>query len=177
MGMDPSRTMDDTSGGREYQTTGFQDASMPPSAASRQIDIIDEQWQANHLEAMSCWDFEELLRLCVETFERLNREEENWRHSVLCGGHAYSAEEENAFVALYAKWKDLCENFLAPLAHFEGSGFVIECADQFRACIREAEGLLTPDAQFFDGDALARLRDEAIEDHRRDEVEHVDGPE
>jgi hypothetical protein len=148
---------------------------MATSTVKRQIDILDEQWKANHLEALSCWEFEDLLRLCVETFERIGRQDEGWRSAVFCGERPYSAEEEKGFVALYVAWRDVCKNFLGPLGHFEERDYRIECAEQFRACIREAEGILTPDAEFFDADTVARLRDEAIEEHRRGEAEHVGG--
>ncbi len=148
---------------------------MPPSVIERQIELIDEQWKANHLEAMSCWDFEDLLRLCIEAFERINRQEEGWRRSVLRGERPHTAEEENEFIALCAKWKGVCGNFLPPLSRLEDRGFKIESAAQFRACLREAEGILTPDAQFFAADALANMRDEAIEEHRRGEAENVGG--
>jgi hypothetical protein len=145
-------------------------------AAKRQIDIIDEQWKENHLEAMSCWAFEDLLRLCVETFERIGRHDEGWRSSVFRGELPYSYEEEENLLALYADWKDVCEHFLVPLSSFEARGYVIECAERFRSCIGEAHGISTPDAEFFVGDAMVDLRDKAIEDNRRGEVEHVGGP-
>jgi hypothetical protein len=148
---------------------------MATSTVKRQIDILDEQWKANHLEALSCWEFEDLLRLCIETFERIGRQEEGWRNAVFHGERPYSAEEENGFVALYAAWKDVCKNFLGPLAQFEARGYGIECGGRFRGCVREAEGILTPDAQFFDADTVARLRDEAIDEHRHGEAEHVGG--
>lgn len=52
---------------------------------------------------------------------------------------------------------------------------MVEMADRFRAHIRETEGILTPDAQFFAADARVRLRDEAIDEHRRGEGENVVG--
>ena len=73
---------------------------MATSTVKRQIDILDEQWKANHLEALSCWEFEDLLRLCIETFERIGRQDEGWRNAVFGGERPYSAEEERGF-ALY----------------------------------------------------------------------------
>jgi hypothetical protein len=176
MGMDSPPTLADTCGGELLDsTTGSHGVSMATSTVKRQIDIIDEQWKDNHIEALSCWEFEDLLRLCIETFERIGRQDEGWRSAVFCGERPYSAEEENGFAALYAAWRDVCTNFLGPLTHFEERGYVVECGNQFRGCVREAEGILTPDAEFFDADTVARLRDEAIEEHRRGEAEHVGG--
>ena len=146
-----------------------------PSLAQRHLELIDEQWQANHLAAMSCRNVEDLVRLSIQTVEWINREEENWRYSVLSGTTAYSEVEERSFAAMYDRWLRLCRNFLEPLSRIEGQGFVVEMADRFRAHIRETEGILTPDAQFFAADALVRLRDEAIDEHRRGEGENVVG--
>ena len=138
-----------------------------PFVAERQLELIDERWKANHLAAMSCLDLEDLLRLCVETVEWINREEEGWRRSVLSGGHSYSEQEEQLFTDQYNRWLTLCRNFLGRIAELERQGFVVELADRFRSHIREVEGILTPDSAFFAADALARLRDEAIDEHRR----------
>ena len=55
------------------------------SLAERQLELIGEQWKANHGAAMSCRNVEDLVRLCIETVEWINREEENWRSSILSG--------------------------------------------------------------------------------------------
>ncbi len=148
---------------------------MLSSVAKRQIEIIDEQWKANHIEAMSCWSFQDLLLLCIETFDRINREDEGWRQSVFSGKYSYSSEEENVFVGLYTNWLETCKNFLAQLSHFKERGYSVECAVRFYECIREAEGILTPDTDFYVSDTLVCLRDKAIDEHRRGEVEDVGG--
>jgi hypothetical protein len=145
------------------------------SLAERHLELIDERWKANHWAAMSCRNVEDLVRLSIQTVEWIDREEENWRHSVLSGATSYSEVEERFFATLYDRWLQLCRNFLEPIARLEGQGFVVEMADRFRAHIRETEGLLTPDAQFFAADELVRLRDEAIDEHRRGEGENVVG--
>jgi hypothetical protein len=145
------------------------------SLAERQLELIDEQWKANHLAAMSCRNVEDLVRLSVQTVEWINREEENWRYSILSGATSCSEVEERFFAAMYDRWLQLCRNFLEPISRLEGRGFVVEMADRFHAQIRETEGILTPDAQFFAADALVRLRDEAIDEHRRGEGENVVG--
>ncbi len=86
-----------------------------PSLAQRHLELIDEQWQANHLAAMSCRNVEDLVRLSIQTVEWINREEENWRYSVLSGATAYSEVEERSFAAMYDRWLRLCRNFLEPL--------------------------------------------------------------
>jgi hypothetical protein len=145
------------------------------SLAERQLELIGEQWKANHGAAMSCRNVEDLVRLCIETVEWINREEENWRSSILSGVTSYSEAEERSFATMYERWLRMCRDFLKPILRLESQGFVVDMADRFRAHIREIEGILTPDAQFFAADALVRLRDEAIDEHRRGEGENVVG--
>lgn len=149
---------------------------MPTSTARRQIDLIDEQWKANHINALACWDFEDWLRFCVEAFERINRQDEGWRRSVFSGEQAYSAEAEAELLRLFHDWSVLCQNFLPALAHFEQRFGRIENAAEFRSCLAEAQGVLTDDVTFFDGPTIAPLRDSAIEAHRRGEVDDVGRP-
>lgn len=153
----------------------FDGASMPTSIARGQIDIIDEQWKANHIEAMAFWAFEDFLRFCIEAFDRIGRQDEGWRRLVLRGERSFSADEEKELLELYSLWERTCSKLLEPLSVVEKRGYTIECAARFRACVREAKGILTADEDFFDSDALAELRDRAIDDNRHGEVEHVGG--
>lgn len=149
---------------------------MATSIAKRQLDAIEEQWRANHLEAMSCRKLEDVLLLCIETFERIGREEEEWRLAVLTGQQASGCEEPSYSLELYSLWAKVCPEFLERVSFFEARGYVVEHSERFRACLREAQGILTSDAEFFRGDGLVQLCDEAIDEFRRGETEHVDGP-
>ena len=147
---------------------------MPTSVAKRQLEFIGEQWRANHVEAMSCWSFEDLLLLCIQAFEWINREEEEWRLAILTSEHPFLDADKQTYHDLYREWITLCGKFVQHLTDFENRGFVVDNGDRFRACIREAEGILTNDSDFFKGDALVRLCDDAIDESRRGETEDVD---
>ena len=94
---------------------------MATSTVKRQIDILDEQWKANHLEALSCWEFEDLLRLCIETFERIGRQDEGWRNAVFCGERPYSTRRKALPAPGTPPGEDVCKNFLGRLSHFEAA--------------------------------------------------------
>ena len=147
------------------------------SLASLQIEVIDEQWRENHLEAMSCWKFGDLLLFCVETFERINREDESWRLEVLQGREKHDDAVDEACAKTYAKWFHICKRFESVLRQFQQQGHDVEHADRFVQCLSEAEGVMTDDATFFAGDHLAALRDSAIDEHRRGDTLDVDRPE
>lgn len=146
---------------------------MPTSVAQRQIDLIDEQWKANNIDAMSCWDFEDFLCLCTEAFSRIGRQEDGWRRCIYDEQVVYSQDAEKVFLGLYRDWLCVCKNLVLPLKHFENKGFIVCYANLFRSCIREAEGILTPDDKFFASDALVSLRDDAIDECQRGGGERV----
>ena len=149
---------------------------MPSSIAKRQLETNNEQWQANHLEAMSVRKLEDVLSLCIETFERISREEEEWRLAVLTGQQASACGERSYFLELYSLWNKVCPEYLERVCSFESRGFSVEHSERFRACLREADGILTSDADFFRGDGLVQLCDKAIDEFRQGEAEHVDRP-
>ena len=144
------------------------------SLAARQIEMISEQWKANHLNAMACWEFGDLLLYCVEAFDRINREDEGYRQEVFNGNAEHSGEIEEAHGNFYVKWYSACKPFEATLANYQQDGHVVEYADRFLQCLRETEGILTDDATFFADDTLADLRDQAIDDHKKGETLDVD---
>ena len=149
---------------------------MPSSIAKRQLETINEQWQANDLEAMSVRKLEDVLSLCIETFERISREEEEWRLALLTGQQATDCGEPSYSLELYSLWNKVCPEFLERVSYFERHGYDVEHSERFRACLREAEGILTKDADFFRGEGLAQLCDEAIDEFRRGETDDVDRP-
>lgn len=150
---------------------------MRNSIAKRQLETIKEQWQTNHLEAMSCRKLEGVLLLCIETFERISREEEEWRLAVLTGQQASVCGEQSDFLELYSLWNKVCPEYLERVRFFESRSYSVEHSERFRACLREADGILTSDADFFRGDGLVQLCDEAIDEFRQGETEHVERPE
>ena len=78
---------------------------------------------------------------------------------------------------LYRAWLRPCDAVELAVRRCEADGFEVEGAEEFRSARREAQGVLTPDAEFFRGDELVVLRDQAVEDARAGRVEPlVDAP-
>ncbi len=145
------------------------------SLAQRQLNVIDEQWQANHFEVKQCWEFEEFLLYCVEAFDRINRTDEVWRREVYRKRQSYNQEFDQEIESAYEWWFRVCSKISPALSTLEQKYGMVQYADRFRSCLCEAKGILTDDAEFFSGDALAKLRDEAINEHHRGETEDVGG--
>ena len=136
----------------------------------RQIKAIDEQWKANHLTVMACWEFGDLLLFCVEAFEHINRVDEAWREDVLSKGEPYDADIESKIGDVYRSWFETCRHFLDALRDFQNRQYEVEHANKFMECLQEAEDILREDSDFFSGDGLADLRDAAIDEHQRGET-------
>lgn len=134
-----------------------------------QIRTIDEQWKANHISAMACWEFQDLLLFCIEAFERINRLDEAYRVAILGKEKPYNEEEEKEIQKSYCNWLNVCKHLLDPLTKFQ-SKYTVEHADRFVECVREAEGIQMDDSDFFSCDNLVQLRDTAIDEHQRGET-------
>jgi hypothetical protein len=88
--------------------------------------------------------------------------DENWRRVVYRGapyGEEFAQRIGDLFRrlgrAMFAIEKDL-----VPLYERQHD---THGAEEFRKCCRELRGILTPDKDFFDDDALAALRDQALD--------------
>lgn len=129
----------------------------------------------DHVAAAACLDFESLLRKGLWIYEELNRLDEAFRGFVHRGELEYVPEWDDALEEAYRAWLKPCDRVFQSLNELEEQGFVIERADEFRAACHEVAGLLTPDVDFFSGEPLAQLRDEALKSAQHGECEEMEG--
>ncbi len=143
------------------------------SLAERQIVLIEEQWKTNHIEAMQCWDFEDLLLYCIEAFNRIGRKDEVWRTEMLAGRLEYDPRHDEEIDRLYRLWLGLCRSIADELPRFEQRFVHLTNGDEFRRCLSEVQSILGDEDEFFTdpNGRMAELRDEAIEWHRRTRAE------
>ena len=133
-----------------------------------QLKLYEERpdsWKAHHAEAVYCLDFENWLAHGVFLFERITRMDERHREITYANPDAFSAELDREMSGLYEAWSKVIPESLERLAELESRGFRVEKADEYRRCCEEVVGILTPDNDFFVGDKLVALRDEAIDSH------------
>jgi hypothetical protein len=139
------------------------------SELQRDIDLyveIAEKWKQDHEEVMASYSFEDLLAKGVSLFNLIVSAEERWRLEIHRGVIRYSDETYARHVELIRHWLATGERLLPNLKRFEDAGFFVKHAKRFRRCIREAQGILTPDDQFFSHDRLVEERDRAIDEAR-----------
>lgn len=126
-----------------------------------------EQWEVDHREATKCQDLEATLVWGLSLSFAIDLIDNNWHNTVFRNSAEYGPAAEQAIENLYKGWFRAANQLLESIEELERSGYVVKWSDPFRQACRETEGLLTPDSEFFTGDSLAALRDEAIDAHKQ----------
>lgn len=139
---------------------------------SADVNEVDRVMQ-DHYAAEACAAFEYQLRKGLVLFRALIEADEHLREQAYADKFDYSAEVVQAFADLFRWWLSPKDQVLKWIEFFETRGHTVEGADKFRAACREAIGIATPDQDFFGGDKLVRLRDEALEANHLGECESV----
>ncbi len=129
-----------------------------------------ESWALNHAEAADCRDLEAMLLEDAIFLDRLTRLDADWHSDVFRGAASYDASFEEKIFRLYQAWEKSGEKTLERIEEWEDLGCQVVGAEGFRAVLEEVRGMLTPDAEFFDTEALTARQDAAIDAHRRGET-------
>lgn len=124
----------------------------------------------DHIEAMACFDIQELLAKGIRAFEAICSFDEWYREGVFSGKIKYEAEHEEFVKDLYRVWSEPCKEVLSKLEKVKRDGFRPDHEEAFRACCLEVQGILTDDATFFAHNELVELRDAALDQHARGET-------
>ena len=130
-------------------------------------DVIQEDWRQRHAApAGDRWSWEDLVAKANFFFDRIMDLDADIQESALTGRLEYDPGLLEDVRGLVGDWRRACLQMLPHLDRLEAAGDLVEGAPGLRENLSEAGGILTDDPAFFAGDALARLRDEAIDDHR-----------
>ena len=132
-----------------------------------------EFWKVEHEAAMAFFRFDDFLADGVTLFEAITRVDETWRARVLEGLAPYEPAVADQIKHAYRWWLESCEAVESQLAEFEKEFGPTENGGKFRQCLVEARGILTPDEEFFSGDALVKARDAAIDAYRKGETDDL----
>jgi hypothetical protein len=139
----------------------------------RYQEDVEEWKQAHESLRRDCWFWEKLIGKANRLFNQILDLDSDIRESVFSGEITAQEEERlhKEVVSLVQQWLQISQDFLRQVVRLEGEYGVVEGAQELRQHIKDAEGILTSDEQFFQGDELARLRDQAIDDHRAGRTE------
>jgi hypothetical protein len=126
-----------------------------------------EPWKEDHDEAMVCFHVEDAISWGNVLFKGLSEEDAAWHTYVLESKIEYDEAYQKELLEAYQAWLGASMRLLPLVERLEESGFEVRGSEQFRRNCAETKGILTDDDQFFVGEALINLRDEAIDEHRR----------
>jgi hypothetical protein len=129
-----------------------------------------ELWKKDHKLAMAFYSFQDFLEFGVGLFDSITKIDEDWRLRVLEHRVEYDPAFAEALLRVYRQWLEPCAEIEEVLKFFEQRFGMVANAPEFRARWREAAGILTPDGEFFAGDALVSLCDTAIDEHQTGET-------
>ncbi len=107
-----------------------------------QIELYAEQsesWKPDHDEAMACRNLEDLIRLGRAVFRGVQNIDEDWSAMIRSGATPLLAKDAEEVADWYRRWYAPCAKVLGDIARFEGLGYTVEGADEFRDCCCQAE--------------------------------------
>ena len=134
-----------------------------------------ELWKRDHALAMAYYNFRDFLEFGINLFDSITKIDEDWRLRVLKHELEYDPAVANRILDVYKMLLEPCAEIERIIPLLEQRFGSVANAAEFRSRCREARGILTPDGQFFAGDALVSLCDAAIEENRKGEAFDVGG--
>jgi hypothetical protein len=154
---------------------GVNDALELAEGKARIFRQESELWKRDHALAMAYYDFQDFLEFGINFFDSLTKIDEDWRLRVLKHELEYDPVVADKILGLYKMFLADCTEIERMVSLLEQTFGNVVNAAEFRSRYREARGIVTPDEQFFVGDALVNLRDAAIEENRNGETFDVGG--
>lgn len=130
----------------------------------------DEPWKHEHLVAMQCISFEQLLRQGMFLFDEVMRFDEEVRGLMLRGEFKHDRHDQN-IRELVELWLKPCARIEATITCFEGLNYVVDGAAEFRKRHDEAVWILKPAGEAFDDPKMVECRDSAIDELRAGNAE------
>jgi hypothetical protein len=134
---------------------------------------LEDEVAGAHREAMDCRDCEDFLQLGIDAFQWVMRADQVLRRATFEGKAAFDpAQAEAGIRALCALWLKPCEPANRWISLQESRGFKVDNVERFHECCTEMRAIVAAqDATDEDmPEAIARLQDRAIEEHRNGET-------
>ena len=129
-------------------------------------NIEADEWKRDHDEAMKCYDFEDFLLIGIGLFNAITDFDERHRARVLSGEIEFDPDHGELVRHAYSYWLEPCDDIAAHINKLRAEFGEVKNSEKFLSLCREAKGILADDANFFSGEALVKLRDEAIDEFR-----------
>jgi hypothetical protein len=129
----------------------------------------DPRWLEPEAAWEICVELQSLIGSANQAFDVASRMDTDW-HSAVFSGQPVPDDFGQVVLTTYREIADLFERLERLVARIEQMGYQVVGAGRLWSNHAELKGILTPDAEFFDDEALAARQDEAIDSHRRGET-------
>lgn len=131
------------------------------------------QLMQEHHAAMDCRDCEDFLQLGIDAFQWLIRADQLFRVAVYESIEAYDQQLDERLQHLFRQWLGPCDYAEKWIERQTAKGYHLDNLEKFRECCREMAAIVEAldagsDEQL--PDAIAELRDRAIEEFNRGET-------
>jgi len=125
-----------------------------------------EDWKRDHHQVQACWAYEDLVAKANFLYTRIIDLDQDIRESFLLQGCEFNPELDRDLSNILSNWLAASLEILPHVGALEKEYSGLDGGDDFRRNVKEAQSILTPDSEFFVGDALIELRDQAVDAHR-----------
>lgn len=130
------------------------------------------KWKQDHDALIGgLWAWEDLVEKAGRLFDRILELDDDLQGQFLRRERPFDAALAGEIAALMPDWLVLAQSVLQTIKPVEDDYGSVRGAPDLRVKVDQARAMLTPDPLFVAGDTLARLRDEAIEEHRAGRTE------
>jgi hypothetical protein len=125
--------------------------------------------------AQLCFQFADLVLQGVDLFDGINSLDEDWRMLISdpASEVQYSDAFEGQITELYRTWLETSHKVLGTYDRLKGDYIDQTRINRLQSGVREVEGILAGDAEFFT--ELWPIRDEAIDQYRNGETSEING--
>lgn len=130
-----------------------------------------EDWKREHHLVQVCWEYEDLVAKANFLYTRIIDLDEDIQEVCLLSGAEFHYELDQKVDQLLSSWLEISLEILPHIGDLEREYSSLDGAEDFRRNVKEVQAILTPDREFFAGDALVDLRDQAVDDHRAGRTE------
>lgn len=130
-----------------------------------------ESWKADHKWAILCFDYQELAREGSRLYDSITELDEDWRISVHRQALDYDSEIASRIDNLFREWCRTSHKILGMFVdrlenEYVNRGFDVTAIEDLRFRVREVDGCLTSDNDFFARDATFDMASAAIQEFR-----------
>lgn len=136
-------------------------------------EVETESWKLDHDEAMTCRDLEEAISLGIYTFKLVLKADQSHRRAAFEGKMKFNEAWERKAFELLRVWVNNTESFMKTLELFEQKGFDVGRSNELRLLLSQANAILIPDDNFFQGPELDELKKKAIKANRSGQTEDL----